>query len=776
MASDGSLVPPRDPLATVTPAITVKEAIGERLARLAPASRALLDAASMSAIPTSLAELSRQADLDITDAAEAAVQLERRGLLERVGGVTTESRSQPHWRPAHAAITEAAYDTLSEERRCQLHARTARALESRRRDATSDGLVDQARTLGTELAHHLAAAGQPERALPFLMEAMDHAEKRYERQRAVGLAEQALCIIDRLGPDHPLTSRRLETCTRLAQALLEIGELDRSLDTLELALAKTPISTPIVDRARALRVLAQGRLRRGFLQAAEEAVMAGIGLAPSARSPGDDGLGLEHARLLAVRAQVALWRSDYPSCDEAGRAALEALESANASHETAPVLHALHHGAFFRGQAARARGWLDRSLAVSAHNRRRALDLALRLGIPAEDLLDHNSARAAVASTSPSTATGSSGTPQSQAGPGSERLHRRVGDAGGVTIYFTNLGTAHALFSHGEGLLKYYQRKLLLLEACRDLEGRAWAENNLANLQRLRGEHGAALDGYHRVLDLHRTQGAEVGMALALVNLGQVLADLGATEAARDAAKEGATMAERCDARWLQAWGFHAQGMALLRGGQAEQALGCMERAQSLFEAIDNQVALQDTITDRVEALLLAGRRDEAASLLDSALSSAQSALQPSTNPDVAPLPPAATAHARNAALAIEIHLQRQDLESAKKMAAIALEASAEACCAEIDWIVCAAASRTRQALGQTGPALELATEAMSLLRRISRNVPVKFVDCYLADPRRRAVKNLFATLRPKAAPRNPTPESEEVPCQTTTSSTDSTS
>ena len=142
---------------------TVEKVLLSRIDQLPPGARSVLRAAAV---------LGRQFRADLLDAvvgneggpAEAMAQLQRADLLE-------EARRwpQPEYRFKHVLIQEAAYRTLTSERRRELHGRAAHALETRFPDRTAEsyGL----------LARHLTEAGELERALAYRLLAAAEARR-----------------------------------------------------------------------------------------------------------------------------------------------------------------------------------------------------------------------------------------------------------------------------------------------------------------------------------------------------------------------------------------------------------------------------------------------------------------------------------------------------------------------------------------------------------------------------------------------------------------------
>ncbi len=134
----------------------VRDVVNQRLARLEPGTRAVLELAAVAG-PEFETDVIREAGhLDAAALAAALDEAVASGMIEEVPGHTLAHRF------AHELVRRALYDRLAAGRRAELHLRIAEALDER----ASDG---SARALG-DVAHHFAAAapiGGTDRAVEY---------------------------------------------------------------------------------------------------------------------------------------------------------------------------------------------------------------------------------------------------------------------------------------------------------------------------------------------------------------------------------------------------------------------------------------------------------------------------------------------------------------------------------------------------------------------------------------------------------------------------------
>ena len=143
--------------------------------------------------------------------------LEKRDLIRRVP--VSRIRGEQQFTFKHILIRDVAYQTLPRSQRRQRHATVAEFLE----EAIPD-LGDAAAIL----AHHWREAGEPERALTYLLAAADQAGRGWAKERAVHLYQEALELVPREDRD-----RRREILRYLAvasQAAWHITDAERLRD------------------------------------------------------------------------------------------------------------------------------------------------------------------------------------------------------------------------------------------------------------------------------------------------------------------------------------------------------------------------------------------------------------------------------------------------------------------------------------------------------------------------------------------------------------------
>jgi predicted ATPase/class 3 adenylate cyclase len=99
----------------------------------------------------------------------------------------------PEYRFRHGLVREAAYGTLVESRRRELHLRVGEALVEFHRDSPAEvyGL----------LGHHFAEADEPARAVEYLLKAGDAARTAHAQDEAIELYRRALGFMERTGDE-----------------------------------------------------------------------------------------------------------------------------------------------------------------------------------------------------------------------------------------------------------------------------------------------------------------------------------------------------------------------------------------------------------------------------------------------------------------------------------------------------------------------------------------------------------------------------------------------
>ncbi|HEX9416503.1 MAG TPA: ABC transporter substrate-binding protein [Gaiellaceae bacterium] len=160
----------------------LQEALQARLDRLDPEARELVTTAAVIGRSFGLPLLER-----LLPRARLLPTLSELQWLQLV--VEERSGVAPEYRFRHGLVQEAAYATLVQARRRELHLRVGEALVELHRDSPAEvyGL----------LARHFAEADEPERAVEYLLKAGDAARAAYAEEEAIELYRRALGFMER---------------------------------------------------------------------------------------------------------------------------------------------------------------------------------------------------------------------------------------------------------------------------------------------------------------------------------------------------------------------------------------------------------------------------------------------------------------------------------------------------------------------------------------------------------------------------------------------------
>ena len=245
-----------DPDAGELPA-TVRTAIAARVDALSPKARtALLNA---SVIGATFWRGVVQGIGEIEDIDEALDALEARGLVHRRGESTVAGDVEYAFK--HILIRDTAYGTLPRARRRQLHAATAGFIE----EATGGSSE-----LAWLLAHHWREAGEPERAIGYLLAAAARARDALAIEETYDLFSHALELARtdeeglRIRFQRGLALEQLEDYARADRELAEVLPQLDGLDEIEGLLARGHATTwteqteeTLTIAARAVRLVAE---------------------------------------------------------------------------------------------------------------------------------------------------------------------------------------------------------------------------------------------------------------------------------------------------------------------------------------------------------------------------------------------------------------------------------------------------------------------------------------------------------------------------------------
>jgi DNA-binding SARP family transcriptional activator/predicted ATPase len=263
-----------------TPA-SVRRVLAQRVRRLDGAARTVLEVGSVLGDLVNETLLWRTSGSAPEAVLAPAEELLRRHLwIEQPGGYAF----------AHAKVREVVYESISGPRKRHLHRLAASALEAEHPDNIE------------ALAHHYYLAEDWARALPYLLDAAERAQRSVAYRQAVLYYEQAMHALDHLaaGALTPAEhwERRFTILTERARLYHNVGRLEEARSDYDSALRLTEEHDDCSRRAlarnmRARFLLEQGRLEE-VLSEARQALI-------EARAGAPDGEGLPASR---VEAQI----------------------------------------------------------------------------------------------------------------------------------------------------------------------------------------------------------------------------------------------------------------------------------------------------------------------------------------------------------------------------------------------------------------------------------------------------------------------------------------
>ena len=313
--------------------VTVREAIAARIDALPGDARTALLSAAVIGKTFWRGLLGALGDVDDVDAALAV--LEARDLVRH--DPSSQLAGDVQFTFKHMLIREVAYATVPRAVRRERHAAIARQIE--------ETLPGAAETLPAILAHHWREAGEPARAIDYLLAAADAARRSWAQSAVVDLYSTALELAEdddlrrrlRLKrgialvelADYPRAADELSELLPELQgqqrldALIALGHAfvwtERDADTLATAAEATPLVEELGDetaKAAVLAIESQGLAMRGADGDIDRAVELGD-RALEAWVPGARPLDLRQH--LHLHADLLYWVGDYERSIELSR-------------------------------------------------------------------------------------------------------------------------------------------------------------------------------------------------------------------------------------------------------------------------------------------------------------------------------------------------------------------------------------------------------------------------------------------------------------------------
>jgi class 3 adenylate cyclase/tetratricopeptide (TPR) repeat protein len=315
--------------------VTVKAAIAARIDAMPPDARSALLAGAV--VGKTFWRGALQGMGGVEDLDEALSALEQRDLIRR--DPTSQVAGDVQFTFKHMLIREVAYATLPRAIRRERHAAVARHIEGAIEGSTE--------TLAWILAYHWREAGEPSKAIPYLLTAAALAQRGWAKAAAVDLYSKALELADTDGLRRQIRLQRgfaLVALEDFEGAAEELGELlpeleerdrveallargrathwsERDAETIEMAEQALQLAEQLGDKEAipaALALLSQGRQMRGAegdldsaLELGERALTEWV---PGARP-------VDLAEALVMYHSTTYWTGSYERAAELSKAA-----------------------------------------------------------------------------------------------------------------------------------------------------------------------------------------------------------------------------------------------------------------------------------------------------------------------------------------------------------------------------------------------------------------------------------------------------------------------
>jgi class 3 adenylate cyclase len=320
--------------------VTVREAIAARIDALPSRARDALLSAAVIGKTFWRGILETIGSIDDVD--EALAVLEARDFVRRDSASQVAGDAQYTFK--HMLIREVAYATVPRALRRKRHAAVAEYIEQR--------LVGEA--LATILAYHWREAGEPAKAVPYLLAAAESARRSWAKTAVVDLYTKALELTDDAELSRDIRLQR-------AQALVEL--FDRSAATEEFATL-----IPELEGSQRLDALIWRGIAEVWLERDKESLVVAAEALELAEQVGDDAA---KASALALYSQALAQRGaegDLDAVIELGDRALEQWPAGSRLYEHANHLHLQSDAKYWVGD-------YETSVALSQQARLRATEV-----------------------------------------------------------------------------------------------------------------------------------------------------------------------------------------------------------------------------------------------------------------------------------------------------------------------------------------------------------------------------------------------------------------
>jgi serine/threonine protein kinase/tetratricopeptide (TPR) repeat protein len=578
LLDDGVLIPRRglarpEDLSRVEPPRTLAELLGRRLAALGDEARVVLQTLALLGRPSPLGVLGPAAGLSTEKTLDALDQLADKQLALRTAPDPDASTEEgPRFSVAHAQIQRAALRSLDPAAERALHLRSAVALEK----FLATTPLEREATL-ERLARHFALAGDARKALDYSVQAGDRATHAHRNEEAIEHFDRAIDLLRSSQNEERRATMEPLVLEKLGDALSTVGRYGDAARVLE-ALARSPaIEDETAVRVR--RRLGAVALKRGDYETATQWLKDAL-----TRIGERAALRRERARVLQNMARIGLWRGDYLQAIALATEALDLWRVLKAQRERLVALNVLSSAEYYRGRYTRSAQLLRESLELARHGE--TTWSALLRDMNVEDEMEKGIDDAIA---------------QLKRGGA---LRRGAGDAYGIVLSFSELGTYCDLRGDAPSNIRFYESSIQVYERMGNSQGLALSFNNLGVYRRLQGEAALALDAFERALAIHEGTNDRHGGACTLQNLAMLRLALGDLDGAVQQARRALAFAKEIGIGWLMGHSHRLLGKVAAARGDREAAEQDLTRAEGVFRRLGNPRSLGDVLLDRAELAL----------------------------------------------------------------------------------------------------------------------------------------------------------------------------
>ena len=203
-------------------------------------------------------------------------------------------------------------------------------------------------------------------------------------------------------------------------------------------------------------------------------------------------------------------------------------------------------------------------------------------------------------------------------------LEREIGNESLQAVCLNNIGGVYSEKGQYEDALTYFQQVLQLREKSKVPQDIVEALHNLGQALASMGQYDQAISYYMRALDLRRSINDQYGAALDSYGLGNLFDYQGRFGAAINAKQDALkTLRELKDKTFWMPEVLGGYGEALILAGRGDEAKGSLEEALSLSHELKNDGLVAQTLGFEGDAFFYRGNLEGAHSLYEQALQAA---------------------------------------------------------------------------------------------------------------------------------------------------------